>query len=371
VKWLTLALSLAISISAYAGIGSVTESSGTAIIKRGKTTVTVAVGTEVEQDDRVETKNGKVKIKFKDDTTVSVTESSALVIDDFVYDPKNMSGGKLALRAASGTVRYVSGNIAHNNPNAVNIKTPTAAVAVRGTDFVMSVNEVGSSLIMLMPSCETSQIVSVGGKSCGSGAIDVTTSSGTVNMDRPYQATFVETSGQAPSPPVFVNLSINTIGNLGLQVATPTIMGGGSVISAARQAAAKTGDIQDNKDDSKDSEKQQVVSKQDSNSRDQKKNEEVTETKILVNSDAVANQVAAVGDTENPYIKKLFKDKSQTQQIAWMYESLSPSQYNYANVILPMNTQVQVIVTQDMVTNGYNFSSGKAQGQIVINQVYR
>jgi hypothetical protein len=270
-----------------------------------------------------------------------------------------------------GTVRYISGGIAHNNPNAVNIKTPTAAVAVRGTDFVMSVNEVGSSLVMLMPSCETSQLVTVSGVSCGSGKIDVTTASGTVNMDRPYQATFVETSTQAPSPPVFVNLGVNAINNMGLQIATPTVQGGSSVVKAAKAAAAKTGDIVEGKDDSKDAEKQQVAAKQDTNSKDQRKDAAAAETVILVNKDAVANQVAAVGNTENPYVKKLFKDKSETQQIGWMYESLSASQNNYTNVILPMGTQVQVIVSQDMITNSYNFSGGKPLGQIVINQVYR
>jgi len=133
--------------SSWANIGSVTESSGTAIIKRGKETIAVSKGTAVEMNDKVETKNGRVKITFKDNTTVNVTESSALIIDDFVYDPKS-GAGKLNLKAAAGTVRYASGNIAHNNPNAVNIKTPTASIAVRGTDFVMAVNETGASMVI-------------------------------------------------------------------------------------------------------------------------------------------------------------------------------------------------------------------------------
>ena len=137
--------------SAVADIGSVVDLTGTAVIKRGKATVPVTKGTVVETNDKVETKNGVVNIKFKDNTTVRVTENSALVIDDFVYDPKNAAGGKLSLKAAAGTVRYVSGNIAHNNPNSVKINTPTAAIAVRGTDFVMSVDETGKSLVMLMP----------------------------------------------------------------------------------------------------------------------------------------------------------------------------------------------------------------------------
>jgi hypothetical protein len=89
------------------------------------------------------------------------------------------------------------------------------------------------------------------------------------------------------------------------------------------------------------------------------------------NNNAVANDVASASDTENPYVKKLFKDKSETQQIGWMYESLSPNNRNYANVVMPLNTQALVVVTQDMQTNSWNFSAGKPQGQIVINQNFR
>ena len=152
--------------SAWAEIGSVTESTGTAIIKRGKNTIQIAKGTLIEVNDKVETKNGKVKIVFKDDTNVTVTESSSLIIDDFVYDPKS-GAGKLGLKAAAGTVRYVSGSIA-KDPKNVKINTPTAAITVRGTDFVMAVSETGGSMIMLMPRCEIEQNVNLKGLTCGS-----------------------------------------------------------------------------------------------------------------------------------------------------------------------------------------------------------
>jgi len=133
----------------------------------------------------------------------------------FVYDPKNAAGGKLSLKAAAGTVRYVSGNIAHNNPNSVKINTPTAAIAVRGTDFVMAVDETGKSLIMLMPSCEVEQNVNLKGLTCGSGRIDVDSGNTIITLDKPYQATIVETAATAPSTPVIVNneTTLYTIGS--------------------------------------------------------------------------------------------------------------------------------------------------------------
>ena len=385
----SLILGLLIAGSCWAEIGSVTEASGTAIIKRGKDTIQVAKGTSVETNDKIETKNGKVKIVFKDDTNVVVTESSSLVIDDFVYDPKS-GAGKLGLKAVAGTVRYVSGSIA-KDPKNVKINTPTAAIAVRGTDFVMAVSETGASMIMLMPTCEIEQNVNLKGLTCGSGAIDVETPAGIVKLNRPYQATLVETLNGVPSPAVIVALNGMAIGN-NLMVNPPRTTNGVSVVAAARAAAEKTGDAKkgdnkdkrddkDDKDDAKDQEKQAVASKQDGGNKSQKQGRSANEgdedtangTKVGVdiNKDALANEVAAVGETENPYVKKLFKDKSETQQVGWMYESLSPNSRNYTNVVMPLNTQVQVTVTQDMQTNSWNFSAGKPQGQIVINQNFR
>jgi hypothetical protein len=380
----TLIAGLLLATSAWADIGSVTESSGTAIIKRGKDTIQIVKGTEIKTNDKVETKNGKVKIVFKDNTNVTVTESSSLIIDDFVYDPKS-GAGKLGLKAAAGTVRYVSGSIA-KDPKNVKINTPTAAIAVRGTDFVMAVSETGASMIMLMPTCELEQNINLKGLSCGSGAIDVETPSGIVQLTRPYQATLVETLNGVPSPAVVVALNGMAIGN-NLMINPPQTTSGVNVIAAARAAAVATGDAnkEDNKDESKDNEKQAVAVKNDSpaarsrgrssSSSNEAEEEKTTTTASNVteqkNKDAVINEVAAVGETENPYVKKLFKDKSETQQIGWMYESLSPNNRNYTNVVMPLSTQVLVVVTQDMQTNSWNFSAGNPQGQIVINQNFR
>ena len=387
----SLIIGLIVAGSAWAEIGSVTESSGTAIIKRGKDTIQIAKGTLIETNDKIETKNGKVKIVFKDDTNVTVTESSSLIIDDFVYDPKS-GAGKLGLKAAAGTVRYVSGSIA-KDPKNVKINTPTAAIAVRGTDFVMAVSETGASMIMLMPTCEIEQNVNLKGLTCGSGAIDVETPAGIVKLTRPYQATLVETLNGMPSPAVIVALNGMAIGN-NLMVNPPRTTTGVNVIAAARAAAVATGDAKkgdnkdkkdekDDKDDAKE-ERQHAANKEGGGARSSKQGRSANEgdedpenrTKVGLdnkesNKDALANDVAAVSDTENPYVKKLWKDKSETQQVGWQYESLSPNSRNYANVVMPINTQVLVVVTQDMQTNSWNFSSGKAVGQIVINQNYR
>ena len=155
-------------------------------------------------------------ITFKDDTKVKVTENSRLLIDDFVFDPKKSDAGKLSIKAAMGTVRYASGQIAKNNPQSVDIKTPTATVAVRGTDFTMTVDETGESLVVLVPSCkkeEEQKKYELDEQRCKVGKISVTTLGGTVELDRAFEATYITSISKPPTPPVVINTTEGKIGN--------------------------------------------------------------------------------------------------------------------------------------------------------------
>jgi len=382
VRCLLLSL-LLIATSAVADIGSVVDVTGTAIIKRGGQTVVVVKNTPIEMNDRVETKNGVVNIKFKDDTTVKVTESSALVIDDFVYDPKS-GAGKLGMKAAAGTVRYVSGNIAHNNPNSVNIKTPTASIAVRGTDFVMSVDETGKSAVILMPTCEVEHSVNLKGLICGSGAIDVDSGSGIVKMNKPYQATVVEMAGAAPLPPIVVELGGAPIGN-NLMLSPLKTASGITIQAAARAAAEKTGDAKkrdDNKkDDAKNDDRQpslveQVAVNSGNVGPDGRNGQDEQGGKIIqaITVDSLKDAGIDVKDKEtgDSHVYELFKDASKTQRIGWGYESLSASGHNYSNIVLPNDTKVLVVVTQDRLTDAFNFGpNGRNTGSIIINQTWK
>lgn len=345
------------AFNCYAEIGHITEISGSAQIKRGRDVIVASLNFQIEQNDRVETKNGKLVITFKDNTIVKITEHSALVIDDFVYDPKSKSG-KLNLKAAEGTVRYVSGVIAHNNPRAVNIKTPSATIAVRGTDFVMSVNEAGNSTVILMPSCEDNL---ASGISCTSGKIEVTSGTQTTTLDRPYQATFVESDGIPPSIPVTVNLNNSSINN-NLQISPPKTMSGISLIDLARSANTP---IYTNKIIV-----QEFIEDQNKKNNEESKKKSNTEIKVSIIKNK-EDPPDATAIEENPYVKKLWKDKSETIQIGWIYETLSENRKNYTNVVLPLDTRILITVSQDMITNSYVFGGGKPQGQIMINQISR
>ena len=199
--------------NANAAIGTITEQTAAVpSIQRSKSTLQGTKGTVVLMQDEIKTQAGKVGIKFADDTQVKVNENSRLVIDDFVYDPKNKDAGKLALNMASGTARYASGAIAKNNPSKVAINTPTATIAVRGTDFSATVDELGQSTIILLPSCpEGYKNVE---RDCKVGVIDVYNDAGSVTLDQAFQATRVSSRSTAPVKPVTVTLTEDSISNI-------------------------------------------------------------------------------------------------------------------------------------------------------------
>lgn len=193
-----------------ASIGSVTQQVGKTIIERqAGEKLTSEEGSSIVSYDTVRTGQGKTAIEFVDETRVDVTQNSKLVIDEFVYDP-NTSKGKLALKASFGTIRYASGQIAKNSRQDIKITTPTATIGVRGTDFTMTVDETGSSTIILLPSCSA-----VGTKRvCVVGEISVESDAGQVILNKAFQATVVDVPETKPLDPIIIDINESLIDNL-------------------------------------------------------------------------------------------------------------------------------------------------------------
>ena len=221
--------------NANAGIGAVSEAKGTACsIERNKEKLAGDKGASIESMDAYITGGCVSNILFKDDTKVKVTENSRLVIDDFVFDPKQSDAGKLALKVGLGTVRYASGQIAKANPQQVGIQTPTATIAVRGTDFTMTVDETGQSLIVLLPSCKDDKDVKqyeLQENTCKVGKIIVENDAGAVTLDQAFHATYVQSRTAMPTAPEVINMVESKINN-NLIISAPK-----EIVNAIKQAA--------------------------------------------------------------------------------------------------------------------------------------
>lgn len=273
-KYLIFIVTCFFPLLALANAGKITELDGNAVeIKRGNTTLRASLGSEIESNDTVSVgSKTKLTITFADSSTAKISENSKLVIDDFVYDPKGNS--KSAMRVGLGTVRMASGNIAKQNSQNVNIKTPTAAIAVRGTDFAMTVDELGRSTVVLLPTCRNdreAQRVELPGN-CTCGAIDVTTSAGKVSMDSPFYATHVSNAQESPITPVRVD---------------PTVMnvsGEGSLNKpqqVARAVVERDSKKEDAKDKSKTNSDEQKAAKDSNNNSAEQKNKSANDDETI------------------------------------------------------------------------------------------
>jgi len=79
-------------------------------------------------------------ITLQDDTLMSFGPNAELTLDAYQYAPEQ-GQFQLVARLLRGTLNYVSGLIAKLQPEAVTIKTPSGIIGVRGTQFVVKVED--------------------------------------------------------------------------------------------------------------------------------------------------------------------------------------------------------------------------------------
>jgi len=188
---------------ASANIGSVTDVSGVAAVFREEQQSDAIVDFGIESYDDVRTAAGRIELKFLDDSVLKLTEHSEIIIDEFIYDP-DPTKSKLALNFASGTARFITGALGTIDKNNIKITTPTAEIAIRGTDFTATVDEMGRTLIILLPD-EFGD---------ASGEIVVASMMGQVTLNKPYQATTVSMFEKEPTSPKILDITLGLIDNM-------------------------------------------------------------------------------------------------------------------------------------------------------------
>ena len=185
-----------------ADIGDISELNGSAQIVRDKP-YDANLKFAIQSNDEAITTNGRMAITFLDDSKVSLTEHSQLIIDEYIFDA-DPSKSKMALTFGLGTARFITGNLNKIDKQNISLKTPTANIAIRGTDFTATVDELGRSLIILLPDA----------LGLSSGEIEVVTAMGSVTLNKPYEATTVSVFESAPSKPVILDLTLDMIDNM-------------------------------------------------------------------------------------------------------------------------------------------------------------
>ena len=186
-------------------IGDIVESTGIGQILRNNSVVENNVGTNIQLYDEAETVNGRMKIEFLDAEELDLIEHTLVYIDEVYYDP-NPSLSKMSLRMVQGTARFASGKGNKIKKANIDISTPTAQIAINGTDFTTTIDELGRTLVILLPDADGIT---------PSGEIVVSNEGGEVVLNQAFQATMVSTIETPPTGAVVINnLTTSMIDNM-------------------------------------------------------------------------------------------------------------------------------------------------------------
>ena len=138
--WIITALALSLPVAA-ADIGQIKVAKGAVHIERAGTKLKAEVGGAVQVADVIVTgADGSAGVTFTDNSLVSVGPNSVFAIEKYSFDTTTHAGefdGSLK----KGRLAAVSGKMVKQSPESMKIRTPSAVMAVRGTEFAVQVDE--------------------------------------------------------------------------------------------------------------------------------------------------------------------------------------------------------------------------------------
>jgi hypothetical protein len=141
-KVLIVALALAFpAMAAAADVGLIKVAKGSVQIQRGATKMPATVGAGLQTSDVIVTgADGSAGITFTDNSLVSVGPNSVFAIDKYSFDTTTHSGEFMG-NLKQGRLAAVSGKMVKQSPESMKIRTPSAVMGVRGTEFLVQVDE--------------------------------------------------------------------------------------------------------------------------------------------------------------------------------------------------------------------------------------
>lgn len=126
-------------VAAAAEIGRIKSVAGAAAVVRGKTVIPAAAGQLLQVSDVLRTgRDGRIGVTFVDNSRFAVGPSSTIALSAFEFDDTTHAGRSLTT-VNRGSLAVISGQIAHENKDAMRVRTPTSLLAARGTRFVVRV----------------------------------------------------------------------------------------------------------------------------------------------------------------------------------------------------------------------------------------
>ena len=132
------ALLLAAQAWAAQAVGTVVNLSGPLLAKKADGSAKVlSLKSSVEQGDTlVSEKDTYARIKFIDNSEITLRPNSQLKIDNFSFEEDQPEKDSAAFNLVKGGLRAVTGTLGKRNKEKFGMNTPTATIGIRGTIFI-------------------------------------------------------------------------------------------------------------------------------------------------------------------------------------------------------------------------------------------
>jgi hypothetical protein len=194
----------AFNLSVYAAVpaGNVEAIKGTAWGQLpGETARKLEKGSPVFQSDMLKTeKDSTIQLLFADQTKFYLGADTEMSIDKFINEGAAEEKGFTA-RVVKGTFRFITGLIAREKPESMEVNTSVATIGIRGTQVVAEADATSATIILMEPEDMTRK-----------SSIEVYNQYGKVTIDEPGYGTEIPDEFSPPSPPR--RMRLETINNI-------------------------------------------------------------------------------------------------------------------------------------------------------------
>lgn len=122
-------------------VGQVKVAKGAVHVERDGKRLPATVGMGIRQSDVIVTgADGSAGVTFSDNSLLSTGPNSVLAVDRYSFD-STTHAGRFDASLRKGTLAVVSGKMVKQSPGSLRVRTPAAIMGVRGTEFVVQVEE--------------------------------------------------------------------------------------------------------------------------------------------------------------------------------------------------------------------------------------
>ena len=144
-KYIILLLLISLT-SIFANVGTITALKGSATINRDAKLLTAKTGFIIEEKDIIKTAlDAKMQIIFKDETIISLGKNTTFSVNEYLFEDDVEPVANFGI--FKGAMRTITGKIGKIAPEKFKVKTKTASIGIRGTNFTVTILPNGSQKV--------------------------------------------------------------------------------------------------------------------------------------------------------------------------------------------------------------------------------